>query len=182
MNLNRGEQKEMQKWFKVGKIVNTHGIKGEVRVISSTDFPEERYKKGSTLYIFKKSSNEPVEVTVQSSRQHKNFYLLTFEGHDTIESVESYKEGVLKISEEQMGSLDEGEYYYHEIIGCTVRTADGAEFGVVKEILSPGANDVWVISGKNGKEVLIPYIDDVVKEIDVDAKMISIDPMEGLLD
>ncbi len=107
---------------------------------------------------------------------------MTFEGHDTIESVEAYKEGVLKISEEQMGSLEEGEYYYHEIIGCTVRTVEGAELGVVKEILSPGANDVWVISGKNGKELLIPFIDDVVKEIDVDAKMISIDPMEGLLD
>lgn len=182
MNLNRGEHKEMQKWFKVGKIVNTHGIKGEVRIISSTDFPEERYKKGSTLYIFKKNSNQPIEVTVETSRQHKNFYLLTFAGHDTIEAVEAYKEGVLKITEEQMGSLEEGEYYYHEIIGCTVCTTDGAEIGVVKEILSPGANDVWVIQGKGAKEVLIPYIDDVVKDIDVDTKMITIDPMEGLLD
>ena len=182
MNLNRGEQKEMQKWFKVGKIVNTHGIRGEVRVISSTDFPEERYQKGSSLYIFKKDSKEPIEVVVQSSRQHKNFYLLTFVGHDTIESVENYKEGLLKISEEQMSNLDEGEYYYHEIIGCTVRTSEGDELGQIKEILSPGANDVWVIKGKGGKEILIPYIDDVVKEIDVEEKLITIDPMEGLLD
>ena len=69
----------MQKWYKVGKIVNTHGIRGEVRVVSSTDFPEERYQKGSTLYIFKKDAKDPVEVIVASSRQHKNFYLLTFE-------------------------------------------------------------------------------------------------------
>ena len=172
----------MQKWFKVGKIVNTHGIRGEVRVVSSTDFPEERYKKGSILYIFKKDAKEPIEVTVQSSRQHKNFYLLTFADHNTIESVEPYKEGLLKISEEQMGTLNEGEYYYHEIIGCTVRTSEGEEIGLVKEILSPGANDVWVIKGKAGKEVLIPYIDDVVKEIDVETKVITIDPMEGLLD
>ncbi len=172
----------MQKWYKVGKIVNTHGIRGEVRVVSSTDFPEERYQKGSTLYIFKKNATEPIEVVVASSRQHKNFYLLTFVGHETIEKVEGYKEGVLKVSDEQLGALDEGEYYYHEIIGCTVSTAGGEELGVIKEILSPGANDVWVVKEKSGKELLIPYIDDVVKEINVDAKSIIIEPMEGLLD
>lgn len=172
----------MQKWYKVGKIVNTHGIRGEVKVVSTTDFPEERYKKGNVLSIFKGGSEQPIEVKVMSSRQHKNFYLLTFEGHETIESVENYKEGLLKIAEDQLGDLEEGEYYYHEIIGCQVVTVDGRELGKIIEILSPGANDVWVIKGQNGKDILIPYIHDVVKEINVEEKSITINPMEGLLD
>jgi 16S rRNA processing protein RimM len=172
----------MEKWFNVGKIVNTHGIRGEVRVISRTDFPEERYKKGNTLYIFMEKSKEPIEVTVKSHRVHKSFDLLMFEGYDNINLVEKFKGAMLKVPESQLGELDEGEYYFHEIIGCTVVTEEGETIGTVKEILTPGANDVWVVKRNNGKEVLIPYIEDVVKNVDVDKKTITIRPMEGLLE
>ena len=87
----------------------------------------------------------------------------------------------MKIPEEQLTDLEDGEFYFHEIIGCTVKTEDGVEVGTVKEILTPGANDVWVVK-KGGKEVLIPYIDDVVQSIDIDEKEIVITVMEGLLD
>lgn len=169
------------KWFNVGKIVNTHGIKGEVRVISRTDFVEERYKKGSKLYIFMENAQEPIEVIVANHRQHKNFDLLTFEGYQNVNDVEKFKGSLIKIDETQLTELDEGEYYFHEIIGCTVKTDDGEEIGKITEILTPGANDVWVVKGKNGKEILIPYIDEVILTIDVDEKIITIHPMEGLL-
>ncbi|OAT73393.1 ribosome maturation factor RimM [Parageobacillus thermoglucosidasius] len=172
----------MEKWFNVGKIVNTHGIRGEVRVISRTDFPEERYKKGNTLYIFMEKSEEPIEVIVKSHRVHKSFDLLSFEGYDSINLVEKFKGAMLKVPESQLGELNEGEYYFHEIIGCTVVTEEGETVGTVSEILTPGANDVWVVKRNNGKEVLIPYIEDVVKNVDVEAKMITIRPMEGLLE
>lgn len=171
----------MEKWFNVGKIVNTHGIRGEVRVISRTDFPEERYKPGNVLNLFMPKSNTPVELTVKSHRSHKNFDLLTFEGFENINEVEKFRDGILKISEDQLGDLNEGEYYYHEIIGCHVATVAGEELGKVTEILSPGANDVWVVKGSGGKEILIPYIEDVVKKVDVKEKVITIEPMEGLL-
>ncbi|WP_374721901.1 ribosome maturation factor RimM [Peribacillus tepidiphilus] len=171
----------MEKWFNVGKIVNTHGIKGEVRVISKTDFADERYKPGNKLFLFRKNDTEPLELTVASHRQHKNFDLLTFEGYTNVNQVEPFKEGILKIPESFLTELDEGEYYFHEIIGCSVFTTEGEEIGAIREILTPGANDVWVVKGKNGKEILIPYIDDVVKEIDVENKKILIHPMEGLL-
>ncbi|BDG48073.1 ribosome maturation factor RimM [Parageobacillus sp. KH3-4] len=172
----------MEKWFNVGKIVNTHGIRGEVRVISRTDFPEERYKKGNTLYIFMEKSEEPIEVIVKSHRVHKSFDLLSFEGYDSINLVEKFKGAMLKVPESQLGELNEGEYYFHEIIGCTVVTEEGETVGTVSEILTPGANDVWVVKRNNGKEVLIPYIEDVVKNVDVEAKIITIRPMEGLLE
>ncbi|MDR6997928.1 ribosome maturation factor RimM [Neobacillus niacini] len=171
----------MEKWFNVGKIVNTHGIRGEVRVISKTDFPEERYKIGNVLYLFLPKAKDPIELTVKSHRSHKNFNLLTFEGLENINDVEKFRDGILKVPESQLGELEEDEFYYHEIIGCLVATTKGVEIGKVTEILSPGANDVWVIKGKGGKEILIPYIHDVVKKVDTKEKVILIDPMEGLL-
>jgi len=170
-----------EKWFQVGKIVNTHGIRGEVRVVSVTDFPDERYKRGNRLYIFQKDK-EPVEVIVKSHRIHKNFDLLSFEGYDSINEVEPFKGSDIKVPESQLGSLDGGEYYFHEIIGCSVYTEDGDELGIINEILTPGANDVWVVKRKGKKDLLIPYIEDVVKHIDVKEKRVIIFPMEGLLD
>ncbi|KIL44863.1 ribosome maturation factor RimM [Jeotgalibacillus soli] len=171
----------MSKWFNVGKIVNTHGIRGEVRVISRTDFPDERYVPGNVLFLFLANKDEPISLTIKSHRKHKNFDLLQFEGYDNVNQVEPFREGMLKITEEQMGTLDDHEFYYHEIISCLVVTTEGEEIGEIKEILSPGANDVWVVKGKDGKEVLIPYIESVVKKVDVDKKVVTIEVIEGLL-
>ncbi|AFI28285.1 16S rRNA processing protein RimM [Bacillus sp. A053] len=171
-----------KRWFNVGKIVNTHGIKGEVRVISKTDFAEERYKPGNTLYLFMDGRNEPVEVTVNTHRLHKQFHLLQFKERQSLNEVEELKNAIIKVPEEDLGELNEGEFYFHEIIGCEVFTEEGELIGKVKEILTPGANDVWVIERKGKKDALIPYIESVVKHIDVSEKKIEIDLMEGLID
>ncbi|ARV44240.1 ribosome maturation factor RimM [Bacillus inaquosorum] len=170
------------RWFNVGKIVNTHGIKGEVRVISKTDFAEERYKPGNTLYLFMDGRNEPVEVTVNTHRLHKQFHLLQFKERQNLNEVEELKNAIIKVPEEDLGELNEGEFYFHEIIGCEVFTEDGELIGKIKEILTPGANDVWVVARKGKKDALIPYIESVVKHIDVSEKKIEIELMEGLID
>lgn len=169
-------------WFNVGRIVNTHGIRGEVRVISTTDFEETRFAVGSKLAVFKKDDKRPIWVTVESARRHKNFILLTFEGLNNINLVEPFKEGLLKVSKDQLAEdeLDENEYYHFEIKDCEVYSEKGDLIGVVSDILETGANDVWEIKSK-GKKHYIPYIADVVKEIDIDNKKIIIHVMEGLL-
>ena len=96
--------------------------------------------------------------------------------------METFKGCKLKISEAQLTELQQDEYYYHEIIGCEVFTTAGENIGKIKEILSPGANDVWVVKQPAGKDILIPYIDDVVTEVDVANKKIVVELMEGLLD
>ncbi|MCY7674995.1 ribosome maturation factor RimM [Bacillus safensis] len=169
-------------WLNVGKIVNTHGVRGEVRVVSKTDFPEERYKKGSVLYIFKQGQSEPLKVTVASHRQHKQFDLLTFEEINSLNEAEHLKESILKVEKENLGSLDEGEFYFHQIIGCEVYDEEDKLIGQIKEILTPGANDVWVIGRKGKKDALIPYIPSVVKNIDISSKTVHIEVMEGLID
>lgn len=170
-------------WFNVGRIVNTHGIRGEVRVISTTDFEERRFAIGNRLAIFKKDAKKPEWVTIESVRRHKNFILLTFEGMHNINLVEQYKESILKITKDQMDDdeLGENEFYHFEILDCTVFSEEGEEIGVVSDILQTGANDVWELKGKNGKKHYIPYIEDVVKEINVEEKKIVIHVMEGLL-
>ncbi|WP_026570385.1 MULTISPECIES: ribosome maturation factor RimM [Sediminibacillus] len=169
-----------EQMFNVGKIVNTHGIKGEVKVVRITDF-DERFEIGSRLY-WSDGKGSPVALTVDGHRRHKNFDLLHFNGYDSLNDAENLKDGLLRIKEEQLAPLEEGEFYYHEIIGCEVHTTDGDQVGKIKEILSPGANDVWVASRKGKKDLLIPYIEDIVKTIDVAHKRVIIEPMEGLLD
>ncbi|WP_163579813.1 ribosome maturation factor RimM [Gracilibacillus saliphilus] len=166
--------------LKVGKIVNTHGIKGEVKVVRITDF-DERFEVGTTLWIKGKDSQELKPVTIDGHRVHKNFDLLHFEGFNNINEVEHFKESLLVIKTSEISDLEENEFYYHEIIGCEVETTDGELIGKVTEILSPGANDVWIVKQK-GKEYLIPYIEQVVKEVDINQHLIKIEPMEGLLD
>jgi 16S rRNA processing protein RimM len=171
----------MTEWLNVGKIVNTHGIRGEVRVISRTDFPEERYKKGKTLYVAKENG-DMAPVTISAHRKHKQFDLLTFEGFPNINDVEQFKGLLLKVPASEEVELEEGEFFYHQIIGCSVFSDEGEELGKIKEILSPGANDVWVIKRKGfGSDILIPYIPSVVKSVDINEKKVVITVLEGLL-
>ncbi|MDH6365758.1 16S rRNA processing protein RimM [Enterococcus sp. PF1-24] len=171
----------MIEFFNVGKIVNTQGLKGEVRVISSTDFPEERYQKGKVLTLFQEKK-APIELTIKTHRKHKNFDILSFENHPSINDVEKYRDGILRIAKEDLTELATNEFYYHEIIGLTVEDESGQAIGKVKEILSPGANDVWVVQRPKKKDALIPYIESVVKEIDLAAGKVLVEIPEGLLD
>lgn len=168
-------------WFNVGKIVNTHGILGEVRVLSRTDFPEERFAVGMKLGLFKKNEKKPIMVTIASRRQHKNFELLTFEGYPNINTVAEFKDSYLRIAEHDLTELEDNAYYHHEILGCEVYSTGNELLGKVTEILETGANDVWEVTPETGKKHYIPYIEEVVKEIDIDEKKIVIEVLEGLL-
>ncbi|RYG73892.1 ribosome maturation factor RimM [Lentibacillus lipolyticus] len=170
----------MTQTFNVGKIVNTHGIKGEVKVQRITDF-DDRFAIGTRL-ILEKEHGQTEELEIDGYRIHKGFDLIHFKGYETINDVEPLKGFYLKITENQLTELNDGEFYYHEIIGCSVYLTNGDKLGIIKEILAPGANDVWVVRREEGKDVLIPYIEDVVKEVDVSSKKVVIEPMEGLLD
>ncbi|SDB88405.1 16S rRNA processing protein RimM [Pelagirhabdus alkalitolerans] len=170
----------MTHYYNVGKIVNTHGIKGEVKVVRITDF-EDRFTPGNRLYLFSNDTSEPIELTIKHHRVHKGFDMLSFEGYESINEVEPLKDSLLKIHQSEQSELEEHSYYYHQIIGCDVQTIDQEHIGTVSDVLSPGANDVWVVKPAKGKDILIPYIEDVVIEVDLEKQLITIDPIEGLL-
>lgn len=167
-------------FYRVGKIVNTQGLRGEIRVISTTDFAAERYKPGQALVVLDQQT-VVANVVVQSHRKHKNFDLLTFEGHPSINDVEKYKGFALGVSQEYLQELEEDEFYYHEIIGLEVYQED-VFIGKVKEILDVGSNDVWVVQRQGKKDALIPYISDIVLRVDIAQNKVFIADVEGLID
>ena len=161
----------------IGKIINTHGIKGEVKVQSHSDFTDIRFQPGEVLQV--EDNGQTLSLTVRTYRMHKGLHMLTFEGYQNINDIEHLKgQKIYQERDHAAIQLEENEFYYSDIIGCTV--FDGERpIGRVTEIFETGANDVWVVKGD--KEHLIPYIADVVKEVDIAERRIVITPMEGLL-
>ena len=166
-------------YYNVGKIVNTQGLQGEMRVLSVTDFVEERFKKGSKLAVFDDKDNFLIDVEIASHRKQKNFDIIKFKGMYHINDIEKYKGCTLKVAEKNLSELEDGEFYYHEIIGLDVYEND-ILVGQVKEILQPGANDVWVVKRKGKRDLLLPYIPPVVLNVDVAANRVDVDILEDL--
>lgn len=165
--------------FTVGTIVGTHGLKGEVKVKRLTDF-EERFHAGSTVYMIREGKE--LAYTIERFRTHKNLDMLQFKGINSIDDVEKLRGVSLYVKEVQQTPLGENEYYYHEIIGCKVHTTEGEVLGIITSILSPGANDVWIVETGAGEEILIPYIEQVVREVDPAKQEVIIKVMEGLIE
>ena len=151
-------------------------MRGEVRVLSDSDFTAERFQPGNKVLINNK------EFTIENYRTHKNFHLLTFEGITNINEVEDLKNAdVLQDAESVELELAEGEFHFSDIIGLAVETDEGEALGTVTDIFQTGANDVWAVGGGK-KEYMIPYIEDVVKTVDIGNGKIVITPIEGLLE
>ena len=168
-------------YFNVGKIVNIQGLQGELRVLSVTDFSEERFKKGSKLSIYDDKNQFVMEAEIASHRKQKNFDIVKFKGLYHINDVEKYKGCSLKVAEEDLADLEEDEFYYHEIIGLDVYEGEQL-IGQIKEILQPGANDVWVVARKGKRDLLLPYIPPVILKVDIPNGRVEVDIMEGLDD
>ena len=168
-------------YFNVGKIVNTQGLQGEMRVLSVTDFAEERFKKGNSLSLFDKKDQFVMDVEIASHRKVKNFDIIKFKGMYHINDIERFRDFTLKVREEDLTDLEDGEFYYHEIIGLEVYEND-VLLGRIKEILQPGANDVWVVKRKGKRDLLLPYIPPVVLGIDIEQGRVDVEIPEGLDD
>lgn len=169
------------RYLNVGKIVNTHGVRGEIRIWPQTDFPEIRFRKGSRLLLIPPGQEEPVPVEVMNARPQKNMYILKLKGIDSMNDAEKLKGGELKVDQDDRVPLEDGEYYVQDIVGCTVITDAGETLGVISDVLSPGANDVWVVKRQKGKDVLLPVIDEVVLNVDLSQRQVKVHLMEGLL-
>ncbi|WP_379151241.1 ribosome maturation factor RimM [Paenibacillus sp. sgz5001063] len=173
----------MTEELNVGKLVNTHGIRGEIKILSSTDFPEVRFAPGKKMFVVPADGSPKFEVTVEAAREHKGTYIVKLKGYTNINQIEKYKGSLLTVPSDDLVELPENEYYFHQIVGCEVYTDedDSQPLGKITEILQPGANDVWVVKPAKGQDILIPVINDVVLDVDIQAKKIKVHLMEGLL-
>jgi 16S rRNA processing protein RimM len=163
----------------VGTIIGTHSLKGEVKVYSVTDFKEERYKIGNTLHIAFR--DEMIPVKIKTFREHKGNALLSFEGYPSINDVEQFIKSKVYVHNSQLQELEEDEFYYFELMGCTVMTKDEKEIGVIKDIVNYGASDIIVVENLEQKEVMIPFVEDFIEEVDLETRTVVINPIEGLL-
>ncbi len=163
--------------LQVGVITQTHGIRGEVKVFPTTD-DANRFKKLKEVIL--DTGRECLSLEIEGVKFFKQFVILKFKGYDSINDVEKYKQGKLLVTRDKAVRLKKDEYFVADMIGMRVVTDEGEDFGILKEVLATGANDVYVVS-REGGEVLLPAIKECVKNIDIDWQVMEIHVMDGLL-
>ena len=170
---------ERENTLRVGVITTTHGIKGEVKVYPTTD-DANRFLDLKKIYL--DTGKELLPLEIEGVKFFKQLVILKFKGIDNINDIEKYKNKDLLIDRADAVELAEGEFFIPDLIGLSVVTEDGAAFGTLKDVMETGANDVFIVETLEGKEVLLPYIDDCVKKIDLAEKTVTVHLMKGLLD
>lgn len=159
----------MQKRLEIGQIVNTFGIKGEAKVVPFTD-DINRFDNLKRVYVVAKKDSRLYKV--ENVRYHKNMVLLKFEGINNPEDAELLKNTFLEVDREDAIPLEEGTYFIVDLIGLDVYTDDGKLLGRVEDIYNTGANDIYVIKDELGKQILLPGIDEVIKEVKLEDKIV----------
>ncbi len=167
-----------ERYFVVGEIVNTQGIKGEVRVIPHTD-DITRFEILDTVLVDKKGKLEEYEI--ENVRYHKQFVLLKFKGVDDMTTAERLKTFKLKVPESKALPLEEGQYYLRDLYDLNVIDEDGNEIGILNDILFTGANDVYIVKPKMGKDIYLPAIKSCILNVNLEEGTMTVHIPEGLL-
>ena len=164
-------------FLEVGKIINTHGLKGEVKAVTWTDSPDD-FEKIKHMTVKRRSAEEQLDV--EGIKYQKNNIIIKFAQIKSIEQAEMYKNAVLLAKREELGELPEGVYYIADLIGCEVFDKQGEKIGDLTEVFSTGSNDVYEIKRTGRKTLYVPIIDGVKDSVDIENKRIVITIPEGL--
>ncbi len=169
----------MDNLLEIGKIVNTHGLRGEVKIVPWTDTPDV-FEDIETVYIKKK--NEYNELTIKGIKYQKNNIIVKFEQLSDISEAELLKNTVVYTTRDQLPELEEGVYYITDLIGCSVIDDNNEKIGDICDVISTGSNDVYVVKRPEKKDLLIPVIEDAVLNVDIENKVVTVHILEGLED
>ena len=164
-------------FVEIGKILNTFGIKGELKVASNSDFVEERYKKGSLVYV----GEQHIPFKVKSVRTHKGFLLVLFEDNEDINLVEKYKNMFIYKSKDDIKPLKDGEYYFSDLRDLDVYVDNKYVGKVLKVEEGISSNNLRILKQEDNKQYLVPFLPVFIKNVDLDNNRIDIVYMEGLL-
>ena len=167
----------------VGRIARPHGLRGQVAVNPETDFVEERFRQGATLWMRGDvpGDAEPLQLIVASARIQNRTPIVAFEGFARIEDVEPLAGRELRVPESSLQPLEPGRYYEHQLVGCSVETIAGVPVGTVVRIEGGAGGSRLVVEGPRS-EIQVPMVEGICAEVDVAARRIRIDPPEGLLE
>ncbi len=168
----------------VGQITRPHGVKGEVFVTSLTDEPDEVFAPGSEVVLGDEDGKLEADssvLVVERTRPFKSGLLIKFEDHEDRNAVEPFARRYLLVPIDRLRPLEEGEVFYHQLLGLEVVTVEGEVVGRVREVYDTQPADLLDVKGR-GRSHLIPFVERVVREVDVAGGRIVIDPPPGLLD
>lgn len=164
-------------FLEIGKIINTHGLRGEVKVSVWTDAPEDFEQLGYALTLL---GGKEKRLEISGIKYQKNNIIVKFREINSIEEAQGYKNSVLYVPKEALPQLPENVYYIADLIDCEVFAENGEKIGMLCDVFSTGSNDVYDIKRENAKNLLVPIIDGVVKDVDTENKKITIKIPEGL--
>ena len=168
-----------KKLLEIGKIVNTHGLRGEVKIVPWTDTPDV-FEDLTVIYIKNKSEYKPLNI--ESVRYQKNNLIVKFKEYSDINDILQYKNAVLYAERDDLGELPEGVYYIVDLIGLEVFTESGEKIGIITDVFNTGASDIYDVKRDGKKNLLLPVIDEVVKNVDIEGGKVIVNVMEGLDD
>jgi 16S rRNA processing protein RimM len=160
----------------VGKLGKPHGVRGEIVMDVYTEFPE-RLAPGVTVYVG--SRYQPLQIS--KTRPHSRGMLLGFEGYQSRDEIAEMRNMLVQVRTADRPELPEGDYYHHQLLGLQVTDENGTGLGRITAIIETGANDVYVIQNDMGEEVLIPAIESVIKDIDLENNHVRIHLLPGLM-
>ena len=167
----------MQEYLEIGQIVNTHVLKGFVKVVPFTD-EIERFSQLKKLFIVYNKEN--IEFEIEKIKYFKNMVILKLKGIEHINEVEKYKNCFLKIRREDAKKLDKNTYFIADLIGIKVYDEQGNNIGKLEDVFPTGSNDVYVVKDEKGKQILLPAISSVIKKIDLDEEKIIVNVSGGV--
>ena len=166
--------------IKIGKIVNAVALRGEVKVYHYSDY-KERFEELEEILVERKGKYTAYEI--ENIRYQKNTAILKLKGVDDRNAAEALKESDIYITEDDLRELPEDTFYVKDLIGCRViNEENGAEIGVIKDVLQNSAQDIYQITLKNGKEALIPVVGEFVREVSIKEKYVKIHLIPGFVD
>lgn len=169
----------MEQTLRVGVISSTHGVRGEVKVFPTTD-DVNRFKVLKEVILDTGSEQKILEI--EQVKFFKKMAILKFKGYDSIEAIEVYKGKDLLVTREHAVKLAPGENFIVDLIGLQVVTDDGASFGTLTDVMQTGANDVYVVTTADKKEILLPAIPSCVLDVNLEQGIVTVHILDGLLD
>lgn len=168
----------MQGNLEIGQIVNTFGIKGFVKV---NPFVDDILRFDDLEKVYIRRNKEIKELQVEEVKYHKNMVLVKFKGIDKVEDAELLKNFYLEVDRENAIELEEGEYFIADLLGMNVLTEENEELGKLEDIFNAGSSDIYVVKTAEGKQILLPAISEVIKEINIKENKIIVHLLEGLI-
>lgn len=169
----------MTKYLEIGQIVNTFGIKGMVKVKPFTENTRKRFDNLKKVYI--QNKNERKEYEIEEVKYHKEMVLIKFKGIENPEDANLLRNYYLVIDRDEEEPLEEETYYIVDMIGLEVYTDEGKKIGIIDDVFNSGSSDIYVVKSELGKQILLPAIKDVIKNIDMEQRKIIVHLIPGLV-